>query len=124
VKATFFVVGEWVDKYPESVKALFDAGHEVMSHSNTHAHFNKLSPQEIVEDLNACGDKIEKVTGVRPTLFRCPYGEYDDHVINAVRSMGIEPIQWDVEPSASGSSGWGARDSGGFECKKEKAFHA
>ena len=87
VKATFFVVGEWVDKYPESVKALFDAGHEVMSHSNTHAHFNKLSPQEIVEDLNACGDKIEKVTGVRPTLFRCPYGEYDDHVINAVRSM-------------------------------------
>ena len=97
VKATFFVVGEWVDKYPESVKALFDAGHEVMSHSNTHAHFNKLSPQEIVEDLNACGDKIEKVTGVRPTLFRCPYGEYDDHVINAVRSMGIEPIQWDVD---------------------------
>ena len=97
VPATFFVVGEWVDKYPESVKALFDAGHEVMSHSNTHAHFNKLSPQEIVEDLNACGDKIEKVTGVRPTLFRCPYGEYDDHVINAVRSMGIEPIQWDVD---------------------------
>ena len=97
VKATFFVVGEWVDKYPESVKALFDAGHEVMNHSNTHAHFNKLSPQEIVEDLNACGDKIEKVTGVRPTLFRCPYGEYDDHVINAVRSMGIEPIQWDVD---------------------------
>ena len=86
-----------MDKYPESVKALFDAGHEVMSHSNTHAHFNKLSPQEIVEDLNACGDKIEKVTGVRPTLFRCPYGEYDDHVINAVRSMGIEPIQWDVD---------------------------
>jgi len=97
VKATFFVVGEWVDKYPESVKALSDAGHEVMSHSNTHAHFNSLSAQEIVEDLNACGDKIEGVTGVRPTLFRCPYGEYDDHVINAVRSMGIEPIQWDVD---------------------------
>ena len=97
VKATFFVVGEWVDKYPESVKALFDAGHEVMSHSNTHAHFNSLSADEIVADLTACGDKIEGVTGVRPTLFRCPYGEYDDHVINAVRSMDIEPIQWDVD---------------------------
>ena len=97
VKATFFVVGEWVDKYPESVKALFDAGHEVMSHSNTHAHFNSLSADEIVADLTACGDKIEGVTGVRPTLFRCPYGEYDDHVINAVRSLGIEPIQWDVD---------------------------
>ena len=97
VKATFFVVGEWVDKYPESVKALSDAGHEVMGHSNTHAHFNSLSSQEIVDDLNACNDKIEAVTGVRPTLFRCPYGEYDDHVINAVRSLDIEPIQWDVD---------------------------
>ncbi len=97
VKATFFVVGEWVDKYPESVKALSDAGHEVMGHSNTHAHFNSLSSQEIADDLNACNDKIEAVTGTRPTLFRCPYGEYDDHVINAVRSLDIEPIQWDVD---------------------------
>ena len=97
IKATFFVVGAWVDKYPESVKALHDAGHEVMSHSNSHAHFNSLSTDEIIADLNACGDKIEAVTGVRPTLFRCPYGEYDDHVINAVRPLGLEPIQWDVD---------------------------
>ena len=97
IKATFFVVGEWVDKYPESVKALHDAGHEVMSHSNDHAHFNSLSAEEITADLNTCNDKIEAVTGVRPTLFRCPYGEYDDHVINAVRSLGMEPIQWDVD---------------------------
>ena len=97
VKATFFVVGEWVDKYPESVRALHDAGHEVMSHSDSHAHFNSLSSDQIVADLTACGDKIQQVTGVRPTLFRCPYGEYDDHVINAVRSMDIEPIQWDVD---------------------------
>lgn len=97
VKATFFVVGEWVDKYPESVKALHDAGHEIMNHSNDHAHFNSLSTDEIIEDLNACNDKIEAVTGVRPTLFRCPYGEYDDHVINAVRSIGMEPIQWDCD---------------------------
>ena len=97
IKATFFVVGAWVDKYPESVKDLHDAGHEVMSHSNSHAHFNSLSTDEIIADLNTCNDKIEAVTGVRPTLFRCPYGEYDDHVINAVRSLGIEPIQWDVD---------------------------
>ena len=86
-----------MDKYPESVKALSDAGHEVMCHSNTHVHFNGLSTQEIIDDLNACNDKIEAVTGVRPTLFRCPYGEYDDHVINAVRSLDIEPVQWDVD---------------------------
>jgi len=97
VKTTFFVVGDWVEKYPESVKALHDAGHEIQNHSNTHAHYNALSTQEIIADVNACNDKIEAVTGVRPTLIRCPYGEYDDHVIAAIRSMGMEPIQWDVE---------------------------
>ena len=97
VKATFFVVGQWVDKYPESVKALSDAGHEVMSHSDDHAHFSKLSSEQIVENLDRCNDKIESVTGVRPTLFRCPYGEYDDHVISAVNGMGMHAIQWDVD---------------------------
>ena len=97
IKVTFFVVGEWVDKYPESVKALSDAGHEIMNHSNDHAHFNSLSAQEITTDINTCNDKIQAITGVRPTLFRPPYGEYDDHVITAVRGMGMEPIQWDVD---------------------------
>lgn len=97
VKATFFVVGQWVDKYPESVKALHDAGHEVMNHSDTHPHMAKLSSAEIVAELNACNDKVEKVTGVRPTLFRCPYGEYDDNVIGTVSGMGMTAVQWDVD---------------------------
>lgn len=97
VTTTFFVVGDWVDKYPESVKALHDAGHEIMNHSKNHAHYNSLSTEEIIADVNTCNDKIEAVTGVRPTLIRCPYGEYDDHVIAAIRSIGMEPIQWDVE---------------------------
>ena len=97
IKTTFFVVGQWVDKYPESVRALHEAGHEIMNHSNTHAHYNSLSAQEIIDDINACNDKIEAITGVRPTLIRCPYGEYDDHVIAAIRSIGMEPIQWDTD---------------------------
>ena len=97
VKTTFFVVGDWVDKYPESVKALADAGHEVMNHSSNHAHFSKLSDTEIVSDITACNEKIAKITGVTPTLFRCPYGEYDDHVINAINGMGMTAVQWDVD---------------------------
>ena len=97
VKATFFVVGEWVDKYPESVQALHEAGHEIMNHSNTHAHMAQLSREEIIADVEACSDKIEAVTGVRPTLIRPPYGEYDNNVISAIRSIGMEPIQWDVD---------------------------
>lgn len=97
VKATFFVVGQWVDKYPESVKALADAGHEVMTHSDDHAHFSQLTTEQIIENINTSCDKIEAVTGIRPTLFRCPYGEYDDHVVEALTGMGMYTIQWDVD---------------------------
>ena len=68
-----------------------------MNHSNTHAHMNQLTAEEIIADVEACNDKIEAVTGVRPTLIRPPYGEYNDQVISAIRSIGMEPIQWDVD---------------------------
>lgn len=97
IKATFFVVGDWVRKYPESVKQLHDAGHEIMSHSNKHSHMTQLSSSRILQDLEACNDAIAAVTGVVPTLFRCPYGEYDDKVVLAAREAGMETVQWDVD---------------------------
>ena len=97
VKATFFVVGNWADQYPQQAKAIVESGCELMNHSNAHGHFNSMSTEEILADVNACNDKIEALTGVRPTLIRCPFGEYDDHVITAIRSIGMEPIQWDVD---------------------------
>ena len=97
VPATFFLVGDWVDNYPESVKALTDAGHSVQNHSNTHPYLTQCSADTIMSELNACNDKIEAITGVRPTLIRPPYGDYNDTVVNTIRSMGMEPIQWDVD---------------------------
>ncbi len=97
INTTFFVVGDWVDKYPESVKALADNGNEVMNHSLNHAHFSSLSSDEIVADITACNEKIAAVTGVTPTLFRCPYGEYDDHVVSAVTGMGMTAVQWNID---------------------------
>ena len=97
IRSTFFVVGDWAEKYPESVKALSDAGHEVMNHSSSHAHFSQLSDEQIVSDITDCNEKISAITGVTPTLFRCPYGEYDDHVISAIRGMGMTVVQWNVD---------------------------
>ena len=97
VKCTFFVVGNWADQYPEQAKAIVESGNELMNHSNAHDHYNSLTADQIIADVNTCSDKIEALTGVRPTLIRCPFGEYDDHVISAIRSIGMEPIQWDVE---------------------------
>ena len=97
IRATFFVVGEWVDKYPESVKALHDAGHEVHNHSDNHPHMTELTEQQIIENVSACDDKIEAVTGVRPFLFRPPYGDYNNLLIDTCKEMGLYPIQWDVD---------------------------
>ncbi|MCD7945041.1 MAG: polysaccharide deacetylase family protein [Clostridiales bacterium] len=97
VTATFFLVGNWVDNYPESVKALADAGHSIQNHSDTHPYMTQCSAEEILQELDACNNKIEAITGVRPTLIRPPYGDYNDTVINTIRSAGMEPIQWDVD---------------------------
>lgn len=97
IRATFFVVGEWVEKYPESVKALYDAGHEVMNHSYTHPYMTKLSSEQMIKQINDCDDKIAAITGVRPTLFRPPYGDYNDTVVSTLRGIGHFTIQWDVD---------------------------
>ncbi len=97
INTTFFVVGEWVDRYPESVQSLHENGNEIMNHSSDHAHFSSLTTEQIVDDLKRCNEKIEAITGLSPSLFRCPYGEYDDHVINAVNSIGMTAVQWDVD---------------------------
>lgn len=97
VPATFFVVGAWVDKYPESVKQLHDAGHKVQNHSNTHPHMPDLSREQMVAELKACNEKIAAVTGETPVLFRPPYGDYDNASIEATESIGMYTIQWDVD---------------------------
>ncbi len=97
IKTTFFVVGGWVDKYPESVKALSDAGHEVMNHSDTHPHMTQLTVDEIKAEVESCDKKIAEITGVTPTLFRAPYGDYDDTVISALRESNHYTVQWDVD---------------------------
>ena len=96
-KATFFLVGIWVDKYPELVKEIAARGHEIGNHSDSHAHFTKLSEGQIRQELDACSDKIEALTGTRPTLFRPPYGDYDNKVVTVTRAEGYECVQWSVD---------------------------
>ena len=97
IKTTFFVVGDWVDKYPHQIKALHEAGHEIMNHSNKHPYMTKLSREQMETELNSCNDKIEAITGVRPTLFRAPYGDYNNAVVGCARDCGMFTIQWDID---------------------------
>ena len=101
VPATFFVVGAWVDKYPESVKALSDAGHQIQNHSNTHPHMPQLSKAQMIDEIESCNKKIEAITGNCPTLLRPPYGDYDNALIEVMNELNMKTIQWDVELSAT-----------------------
>ncbi len=97
IKTTFFLVGYWVDAYPEDVKLIHAAGHEIGNHSSTHPYMTKLSKDQMIGELVKCSDKIEELTGVPTTLFRPPYGDYNGEVITAAREQGYEVIQWDVD---------------------------
>ena len=97
VKATFFLVGDWVDKYPESVKAIADAGHDVGNHSNTHAHLPQLSDDKIQSDLESCNSKIQQITGKCPTLFRPPYGDYNNNLVSVTNKINMYCVQWDID---------------------------
>ena len=96
-KITFFVVGDWVDKFPDAVKKIYNAGHEIGNHSNTHPHVNNLSSDANIKEVNECCNKIEKITGSKTTLYRAPYGEYNNTVIRSAKAASHIPIQWNLD---------------------------
>ncbi len=97
VKASFFVVGAWVDKYPGSVKSIAAAGHEVCNQSNTHPHMPKLSRAEMQAQIMDCNRKIQKITGISPALFRPPYGDCSSNLVEAAQSMQMYCVMWDID---------------------------
>lgn len=97
VKATFFLVGDWVAKYPDDVKAIAEKGHDIGNHSDTHPHMPELSADKEQAEITACNQKIEALTGKSPTLFRPPYGDYNNTLVDCVKSMGMYCVQWDVD---------------------------
>lgn len=97
VKCTFFCVEFWVEKYPEMAKEIVKRGHEIGTHSKTHPKMSKLSEGEIREELTSSISKIEGLTGQKVELFRPPFGDYNDRLIEICSDLNIFPIQWDVD---------------------------
>lgn len=96
-KATFFIVGDWAGKFPESVKAFSDAGHTIANHSDTHKAFSKCSYEEIKEEIVNCNEKLEGIIGKKVTLVRAPSGDYTDQSLDVTKALGMTMIQWDVD---------------------------
>lgn len=97
VKATFFMTGGWVASYPDDVKAIAAAGHDLGNHSENHKQMSQLSAEECKQELQSVHDKVKALTGQDMILFRPPYGDYNDNLIDAANSIGYHVIQWDVD---------------------------
>lgn len=97
VRATFFTVEFWSTKYPDYLKKIDEAGHEIGTHSATHSYMSRLSEEQIIAEIKSSSEAITSVTGKKVTLFRPPYGDYNNLLIDTVNAMNIMPIQWDVD---------------------------
>ncbi len=95
--STFFVTGDWAERFPQSLIKLHNAGHEIASHSYNHTLYSTLSKNEIIADMDKCDDAIEDVIGIRPTLVRAPSGDYTNNSILACKETNRYCIQWDVD---------------------------
>jgi polysaccharide deacetylase family sporulation protein PdaB len=97
VKTTFFLAGNWVSEYPEYVKKIAAQGHEIGNHSLRHPHMNSLTAEEIYADLLENHQKIKALIGKDPDLFRPPFGEYSNKVIEVAQSLGYYTVQWSID---------------------------
>ena len=97
VKATFFLVGFWVDENPELVKKIDECGFEIGTHSNTHPDMTKLTAENQKLELQTSIDKIKSITNKEVNLFRAPYGAYNNSLIEQAEQLNLKTVQWDVD---------------------------
>lgn len=97
VKCTFFAAGVWAEKYPQTLRRIAEEGHEIGNHSDTHPHMNKLRQDAALAQMTGCSRKIEATAGIRPVLFRSPYGEANPEVVRGARSLSMTSVGWDID---------------------------
>lgn len=97
VKATFFMTGNFINKYPDDVKAIAEAGHDLGNHSENHKHMSQLTKEQSIEEITKPHKMVKDLTGIDMNLFRAPYGDYNNTLIQTTRELGYHCIQWDVD---------------------------
>ena len=97
IRATFFLVGFWVEDYPEQAKKIVEAGMEIGTHSNTHPDMVKISAQAQEEELQTSKEIIQKQLNYECKLFRAPFGSYNNTLMSIAEKLGLTTIQWDVD---------------------------
>lgn len=97
MNGTFFLVGFWIDKYPEKAKEIFDRGFLLGNHSTNHLHMSKLSAQDVAKEISITSKKLEEITSKKTTYFRAPFGEYNNTILSYIENQNMYCAQWDVD---------------------------
>jgi polysaccharide deacetylase family sporulation protein PdaB len=97
VKTTFFLVGFWIDAYPERTMQIAARGHEIGNHSTNHPNMPTLNAEDMAREIDETQQKITELTGQTPTLFRAPFGDYDNALMQMLHEKGYEGIQWSID---------------------------
>lgn len=98
VKAMFFLLGKDVQKRPDDVKKIADAGHVIANHSYSHDSLKGMSYDNIIAELQRCNDLLEEITGKRPRYMRPPHGDYNDTVLKACAVLDLTVVFWTNNP--------------------------
>lgn len=97
VDGTFFLVGFWVDKYPDMVKKIAESGCDIGNHSKNHLNMSTLDKTKISEELDYVNNKVQELTGSCPKFFRPPFGDYNNALLESVEEKQMIGIQWSVD---------------------------
>ena len=93
-KATFFVIGQNAEKYPDIIQREFAEGHEIGNHTYSHPSMKKITVEKIMEEISKTQDIIFDITGEKPRLFRSPGGYFNNDIIHTIEDLDCLPILW------------------------------
>ncbi len=96
-KAAFFMTGGFIEEHPEAVQKLVKAGHDLGNHGDHHKQMSQISREECIEEIMGAHTKVRNLTGKDMTLFRPPYGDYNNTVIEAAGECGYWAVQWNID---------------------------
>lgn len=97
VRATFFIVGQWAEKYPDAVRLIAKDGHDIANHGYAHLRMSTIGKEKCKSEIELCNQKLEEISGSKVVLFRPPYGDYNNTVVETSNELGCYPIQWNVD---------------------------
>ncbi|MDF2521568.1 MAG: polysaccharide deacetylase [Clostridia bacterium] len=118
IEITFFIGGEWADKYPDELKTIFNEGHELGNHGYGHKKQSQLNIEQNKQEILKAEEAIKKVTGVKTSLFAPPYGDVNETVTNSAEALGYKVIMWSID-----TIDWNTKDYNMILDRVEKKQH-